>query len=77
MSLKAPIEGRWWRLVELNTTIHGARYLTLQSQDYNIIPYRVDFEEYYAGYWSEDKDRMVLNQIGDSYGPWHEGPRPS
>ena len=72
MSLESPNDGNaYWRLVEIGTGMKFARYLTIQLDSYQTAEYRDDWETYYAYLWEEERGKMVLNRIGDSYGPWH------
>lgn len=76
VTAKSPTDGEWWRLVEINSGMDLARYLTIQYEGYRVEEYRPDWALAYAHLWVANKSSMELGTIGDSYSPWREG-RPS
>jgi len=59
-----------WRIAYINAYIEGADFVTIQYEDFTVIPYCRDWRERYASQMALDPKGDCKVSIGNAYGPW-------
>lgn len=61
-----------WRLAHINATIPGANFLTIQFEDFSVLPYRRDWRKAYADLF-ENETEWEDSSAGNRWGKWQMG----
>lgn len=61
-----------WRLAHINAKTKGADFLTIQFEDYSVLPYRSDWRKLYSGLFDAESE-WEDSETGNKWGKWHYG----
>ena len=61
-----------WRLAHINASVPDADFLTIQFEDYSVLPYRSDWKKVYSHLFDAESE-WEDSSTGNKWGKWHYG----